>query len=75
MPIYLKHERHGTKVATSEAEAVYDESHGWTRYDVATPPATDDRDDLIPAFSLEEGRDEAATNVTRIKRPYKRRAA
>jgi hypothetical protein len=38
--IYLKHPRHGTKVATGEAEAVYDESHGWERYDVnASAPA------------------------------------
>jgi hypothetical protein len=33
--IHLKHQRHGTKVACSEAEAKYDESHGWERYEVA----------------------------------------
>jgi hypothetical protein len=33
--IYLKHELHGTKVACSEAEAVYDETKGWKRYEVA----------------------------------------
>jgi hypothetical protein len=31
--IYLKHERHGTKVACSEGEAVYDEAQGWKRFD------------------------------------------
>lgn len=35
MVIYLKHEIHGTKVACSEAEAVYDETKGWKRYELA----------------------------------------
>lgn len=35
MPIYLRHPKHGTKVATAEAEAVYDESNGWERYQLA----------------------------------------
>ena len=35
--IYLKHEIHGAKVACSEQEAIYDEGHGWTRFDVASP--------------------------------------
>ncbi len=30
--IYLRHERHGDKVAVAEAEARYDESKGWVRY-------------------------------------------
>jgi len=33
--IYLKHPVHGTKVATVDAEAAYDEKNGWTRYDPA----------------------------------------
>lgn len=36
MVIYLKHDTHGTKVACSEAEAVYDESKGWKRYELAS---------------------------------------
>lgn len=36
--IYLKHEKHGAKVACSEQEAQYDESHGWVRFDVTAPP-------------------------------------
>ena len=37
MPIiYLKHPIHGTKVATIDAEADYDESQGWKRYDLNT---------------------------------------
>lgn len=32
---YLKHPRHGTKVAVAEAEAVADEANGWERYSIA----------------------------------------
>ena len=32
MVIYLRHEKHGTKVACSEDEAKADEALGWTRY-------------------------------------------
>ena len=35
--IYLKHPAHGVKVAVSEAEAIYDEGNGWTRYNPDTP--------------------------------------
>ena len=31
--IYLTHPVHGAKVATREEEAIYDETHGWMRYD------------------------------------------
>ena len=30
--IYLKHPDHGSKVATMEQEAEYDEQNGWVRY-------------------------------------------
>jgi hypothetical protein len=32
MNIYLRHPRHGEKVATLEMEAVYDEGNGWVRF-------------------------------------------
>jgi len=33
MPIiYLKHPDHGTKIATMELEAEFDEKNGWVRY-------------------------------------------
>jgi len=35
--IYMKHEIHGAKVATMEAEAVADEKNGWVRYTHDTP--------------------------------------
>ena len=39
MPIiYLKHPIHGTKVATMDAEAEYDETNGWERYELDTQP-------------------------------------
>lgn len=33
MPIYLRHPTHGTKVASMEMEAEYDERNGWERYE------------------------------------------
>ena len=41
MVIYLKHPKHGTKVATMELEAAYDETNGWTRYTQDTPQVTE----------------------------------
>jgi hypothetical protein len=37
MVIYLRHEKHGTKVAISETEAVADEKNGWVRYTLDAP--------------------------------------
>lgn len=37
MVIYLKHPKHGAKVAICDMEAVYDEENGWTRYTLDTP--------------------------------------
>ena len=31
--IYLRHLKHGVKIATMEMEAQYDEMNGWTRFD------------------------------------------
>jgi len=31
--IYLKHSIHGIKIITMELEAVFDEQHGWVRFD------------------------------------------
>jgi hypothetical protein len=46
--IYLSHPVHGAKVATMEAEAIYDESHGWMRYD----PDAQSSDAAVPANEL-----------------------
>jgi hypothetical protein len=41
--IYLQHPHHGAKVATMDAEAIYDEEYGWVRYNPAAPaPAPGD---------------------------------
>jgi hypothetical protein len=32
--IYLMHPKHGVKVATMEAEAQHDETHGWRRFEL-----------------------------------------
>lgn len=32
MVIYLRHPKHGTKVAISDGEALEDEKNGWERY-------------------------------------------
>ena len=38
MPIiYLRHERHGEKIAIAEMEAEYDEQNGWERYTPGKP--------------------------------------
>lgn len=37
MVIYLKHPKHGTKVAICDMEAVADEKNGWVRYTLDTP--------------------------------------
>lgn len=34
MNIYMKHPVHGTKIATLEMEAAFDEEHGWVRYNL-----------------------------------------
>jgi hypothetical protein len=39
--IYLRHPRHGTKVAISEMEARGDEENGWVRYNPDTPSDDD----------------------------------
>ena len=42
--IYLRHPRHGTKVAISEMEARGDEENGWVRYNPDTPFEEDEED-------------------------------
>jgi hypothetical protein len=39
--IYMRHPVHGTKVATMEAEAIYDEENGWSRYTLGEAPFSD----------------------------------
>jgi hypothetical protein len=46
--IYLMHPVHGAKVATMEAEAIYDETHGWMRYDPTAAVLTPSVNELAP---------------------------
>lgn len=56
MHIYLKHPRHGTKIATLEMEAAFDEEHGWVRYN---PKKTEE---------VEEEQPEQVVNQLQVKR-------
>ena len=60
--IYLRHPKHGTKVATMDLEADYDEKSGWERYTVGTQP-----DVVVPAF-LQASVDAAPLNQLEVKR-------
>jgi hypothetical protein len=48
--IYMRHPVHGNKVATMEAEAIFDEQNGWERYTSHTPsePETASLEDAAP---------------------------
>jgi hypothetical protein len=37
MHIYLKHPKHGTKVAIADEEAIEDAKNGWVRYTLNAP--------------------------------------
>ena len=45
--IYMQHPDHGAKFATLEAEAIYDETNGWVRYDPDTLEPMADEDEYI----------------------------
>lgn len=40
--IYLEHPLHGTKVATLDIEADFDEQNGWRRYNPDTPSTVEE---------------------------------
>jgi len=60
MIIYLRHELHGTKVATMEQEALADEENGWVRYTPETPSAPEA---AAPSNELETKRRRTRTVV------------
>jgi len=58
--IYMKHEIHGAKVATMEAEAEADEKNGWVRYTLDTPT----EEEVAPVNVLEVKRRRKSAEVT-----------
>lgn len=50
--IYLRHAKHGLKIATMEMEAQYDEMNGWVRFD-PDEPADDAPDATEPEPLIE----------------------
>ena len=58
--IYLEHPTHGRKIAYMEAEAVFDEKHGWIR------------SESIERTNVEEPRQ---VNALEAKRKYVRKVA
>lgn len=68
--IYMVHPVHGAKVAISEHEAIYDEMHGWKRYDIDTPAEAADEDE-----SEAEVVAEPVNEMAEPKRSGRRRAA
>ena len=62
MTIYLRHPEHGTKVATMELEAEYDEKNGWVRYTHDTPSIS------VEVETVEESAEIAAPVNTLEKR-------
>jgi hypothetical protein len=66
MTIYLRHPEHGTKVATMEQEAEYDEQNGWVRYTHDTPSISKEVE------TVEESAEAAApVNTLEVKRRRK----
>ena len=61
MHIYLKHPIHGTKIATMEPEAIFDESHGWSRYTPGELSAIQQGNELV---SRRRGRRPSVEEVT-----------
>ena len=61
MPIiYLQHPKHGTKVASMDLEADFDEQNGWERYNPDTPSAPEA---AAPVNELEPKRRRSRTPV------------
>lgn len=55
--IYLSHPVHGSKVAISDHEAIYDEMNGWMRYDPTTPAKAADVDaEVVNELAPKRGR-------------------
>ena len=74
MVIYLKHPKHGTKVATSDLEAAYDEANGWERYTIEQPEVNSPGSPGTEEHSPGTGEPENVVPMPPAKRKYTRRA-
>lgn len=61
--IYLRHPRHGCKIATMHLEADYDEQNGWERYTPGEPEPQDDEPAAAPVNVLGRRRRKEPTNA------------
>lgn len=55
--IYMRHPVHGVKIASLEAEAEYDETHGWERYTPGEESVNELRQRRRPRKEPEDGHD------------------
>jgi len=62
--IYLSHPVHGRKVATMELEAEFDETNGWTRYTLDTPPIEEKAAPVVNTLEVKRRRGRPALEVT-----------
>ena len=70
--IYMRHPVHGTKVATMEAEAIYDEESGWKRYTPGEAPPSDTSESVNELVPRRRGRrplNEGLTSYDDSRRP------
>jgi hypothetical protein len=70
--IYMRHPVHGTKVAVMEAEAIYDESNGWSRYTLGDAPVSDASESVNELAPRRRGRrplNEGLTSYDDSRRP------
>ena len=70
--IYMRHPVHGTKVAVMEAEAIYDEENGWSRYTPGEAPVSDVLESVNALAPRRRGRrtlNEGLTSYDDSRRP------
>jgi hypothetical protein len=70
--IYMRHPVHGTKVAVMEAEAIYDEKNGWSRYtpgEIPISAASESVNELAPRRRGRRPLNEGMTSYDDSRRP------
>ena len=67
--IYLRHPKHGVKIATMDLEADYDEQNGWERFDPDEPPVQR-RPRRSANLHADAVGDEQGSNALRFRREY-----